>query len=178
MMNLLFSPKGRIGSAEFMRGAFVLIAMAVIVRLSSLVNFGLSMILGILALVSLWCWVVLWVKRFHDGGKSGWMSLVPIIIFLIAGYIGGEVMNNMFAADLIEEMERSAADALISGGMWEMFSSLLSASEAMAKKMAIPGAIFGAVLSGAFSYIGNKMIKHDPQENQYGLGSATGDVFN
>ncbi len=168
MGNLLFSPNGRIGAAEFQRGAIMLIGLAAIIKLSALVSYSLSNILNVAALVMLWCWVVLWIKRFHDAGKSGWMSLVPIAAFLVTTMVVGVMLSPMMMGDMSAEMADMAEDAVGEQDLASMFSAMGKMGAGAARKMAIPGAILGVIVSGAIAYIGNMLIKHDGVENQYG----------
>ncbi|MCF6219682.1 MAG: DUF805 domain-containing protein [Robiginitomaculum sp.] len=159
MGNLLFSPNGRIGSSEFMRGAIILIAIAAFLAILPMISYKLGSILGILGLVMIWCWVVLWIKRFRDGGKSGWMSLVPILVFIVASMIVSSVISSMFAGDMANEMADAMENAGEAGDLGAMFKMMGQMGEAAAKKTAIPSAIGGAIVSYAIAYVGNMLIK-------------------
>ena len=39
---------------------------------------SLAALAGIVSFALIYPWIVIWIKRYHDGGKSGWMSLLPI----------------------------------------------------------------------------------------------------
>ena len=73
MGNLLFSPQGRISSADFMRGGYILVLAAIALGLLHLVNTAIALVLGFLNILLMYAWAVLWIKRLHEGGKSGWM---------------------------------------------------------------------------------------------------------
>lgn len=156
MLNLLFSPSGRINSSEFMKGAITLVILAVILALPEIMGMkSIAAIASIVSLVLLYCWVALWIKRYHDGGKSGWMSLVPILVYVIAAmalmfFMMGDVFAQAFQA-AAEGEQMSTAEA-----------------EAMAAGKALPYTIANAVLSLAVAFLFNSMIKHDPSDNQYG----------
>jgi len=166
MMNLLFSPSGRINSAEFMKAAYILIAIAAILALLPLISTSLSF-LGILGLVMIWCWVVLWVKRYHDGGKSGWMCLIPIVIWIVLSWILSAVVLPMFAGDAVKAAQEAANAAAASGDIGAVFKAAMGSTKATA----LPSAILGAVASFAVAFLFNNMIKGDPGENQFGPAS-------
>ena len=168
MLNLLFSPSGRISSSEFMTGAYVLIAAAFIIALLPLISYALAAPFGFLGLVMIYCWVVLWVKRYHDGGKSGWTCLLPIVVFLVLSLIAGMVVSMMGLSGIDPAMESQMNEAAESGDLSGMFSMLMGATGDIAKKTAIPNAISGAVVSLIVVFIFNGMIKGDPGENQFG----------
>jgi uncharacterized membrane protein YhaH (DUF805 family) len=160
MGNLLFSPSGRINGSDFMRGVVVLIAISAVLNILPLISMKLAM-LGILGIVLLWCWIVLFIKRFHDAGKSGWMCIIPIIAFVVASVVVSTLVQSMFAGDMKQAMtELSTSGAGL--------SEVLEATSAMAKKTALPSAIAGAVVSYAIAFITNSMLKSDPDENQFG----------
>lgn len=162
MGNLLFSPNGRIGAAQFQKGALILIVLGFLIKVSPMINFQLSMILGIIGWVFIWCWIVLWIKRYRDSGKSGWMCLIPIIIFAVLLTIANQVVTSM---SMTPEMQQEMMEAMTNNGddPGSMFKSLLGASADIAKKTALPLAITGAVISALIAFGFNAMIKHQPE---------------
>ncbi len=171
MGNLLFSPDGRITPSEFMRGAIILIAVGALIALMPLISLKLSMAFSVVGLVLIWCWVVLWVKRFHDSGQSGWMSLVPIGVWLVLSMIAGMILMPMFMGDMAAqqaEMQAAIEKAAESEDATNVLSTVMGATGEIAKKQAIPKTIMGLVVSGIVAYVGNMLIKHDPDENQFG----------
>ena len=160
MGNLLFSPSGRINGSDFMRGVVILIAISAVLQILPLISTALGM-LGIIGIALLWCWVVLYIKRFHDAGKSGWMCILPLLAYIVGGVIVGMLVQSMFAGDMKQAMEEAVSSGAGLGDVMEMTS-------AMAKKTALPSAIAGAVVSYAIAFITNSMLKSDPEENQFG----------
>ena len=79
MGNLLFSPTGRIGSQDFMKAGVILIILGIMLSLLKISNPSMVMLVGIGNIILIYPWVCIWVKRLHNGGKSGAM---------IFGYIG------------------------------------------------------------------------------------------
>ncbi len=157
MGNLLFSPSGRIGSSDFQKGALILIVLAIILSLPGVLGLpeGISTVIELLGIVLIWCWIALWIKRYHDAGKSGWMSLIPIILYIVIfigvifGYAGNEIGQLMAAAtdpDAAAEAE-AAFDAKTGGIAFLAISAVIS-----------------AVIALGF----NAMIKSDPDDNQFG----------
>jgi len=168
MGNLLFSPSGRIGPADFMKGVYVLIAIGVILTLLPLVSFSLSMVFSLLGLVTLWCWIVLFIKRLHDGGKSGWLCLLPILAFIVLSFVISSVVTGMFAGDLQAEIEAATKAAGESGDIGEIMRITKEMGAGMAKKTAIPSAIASALVSFIIAYGFNAWVKRDDHDNQYG----------
>jgi uncharacterized membrane protein YhaH (DUF805 family) len=167
MGNLLFSPSGRIGPGQFMSGYTVVIVASLVLGLLPIFVPALAM-LSILGLVLFWCTIVLWIKRYHDGGKTGWMCLIPIIVTAVIGGIASTVLAGMFvdpdaAAALAEAAEAGDFGALFGaagkGGMTTMGAIIVN--------------VVGAVISYVIAMVFNNMIKHDAHDNQYGPEAGT-----
>jgi uncharacterized membrane protein YhaH (DUF805 family) len=106
MVSLLFSFRGRINRARYWLGnsgvvvaAFVL-AFAGALILAPLGDKGAAgglmlALMGAIMLVAAWCTLALQVKRFHDSGRSGWFSLIPMIpaTMIFITFVGGAAMN-------------------------------------------------------------------------------------
>ncbi|MDP2260841.1 MAG: DUF805 domain-containing protein [Caulobacter sp.] len=69
---LFFSPDGRIGRQAFWIGWLVLIG----------VNFLLFWV-PFLSLVTIYCWICVCSKRFHDMGRSGWLAAIPVTLSIV-----------------------------------------------------------------------------------------------
>ncbi len=166
MGNLLFSPSGRINSGDFMKGVTLIVLITLGVGLLPVISSALA-ILSILTLVFLWCWVVLWVKRYHDGGKSGWMCLLPIIVYIVLATIMSMILPAMFtdpeAAAAIEEAATAAAEA---GDFGAMFKAASGGAMSTVGKIVVP--LIGAALSYGIAFLFNGMIKGDAHDNQFG----------
>ncbi len=129
-------------------------------------------------IVAIYCWIALFIKRFHDGGKSGWLCLVPGLVFVFGAWIISAVVPPMFAPELYNNMQTAMEDVLMSGGD---FASVMSATmeiskeygEPMAKKIALPQSVILAIWSLVVAFLSNALIKHDPKKNQYDNPSKT-----
>ena len=168
MGNLLFSPSGRINSSEFMQGIIYLIIASTILQLLTGFVPALS-VLGIVGLVFIWIWIVLYIKKFHDAGKSGWMLLLPLVASIVLLMVLNMIMTPMFAGDMQADVQKAMEEAAQSGDMSAIMK--MGSSGAMAKmkaKMAIPTAIAGAVVAYGVAYVTNMLFPHDPNDNQWG----------
>ena len=168
MGNLLFSPSGRVNPDEFMRAAYVLVAVTFLINLMPMVSVALGSILKLLVIVTLYCWTVLFIKRYRDGGKSGWWVFAPIVVFLIAAAIHNAVVPGIFAPDLYAEMQSAIEEATMEGSFVGIIAASKEYAEPLAKKIALPSSAIYAVMSLAIAFVFNAMIKHDPQDNEFG----------
>lgn len=161
MMNLLFSPSGRMNSGEFMKAAITLIVLAVILSIPSLMGMsqGLQTILGIVSFLLIIPWIFIWIKRYHDGGKSGWMSLLPILVYaVVLGILMSVMMGDVFAYTMQAASEGAGA----------MDADMEAEIEAMTKAKAVPMTIASTVVSLAIAFLFNATIKQEPNDNQFG----------
>ncbi|PHS35116.1 MAG: hypothetical protein COA91_13610 [Robiginitomaculum sp.] len=155
MGSLLFSPNGSIGSAEFMRAGFILVAIAALLGVVAYLMPQMSDPLGYLQFLLLYPWAVIWIKRLRDGGKSGWMFLVYLLIYVVLAIIaflivgGGEIMK----------LSMEAA----SEGMGK--DEMTAKAEAIARSIQIPSMIVGAIVSLIILYIGDKTIPKGVSED-------------
>lgn len=79
--SLFFSADGRIGRQSYWIGWLVLLGVNVVL--------GWIPLLGwLLSLVTVYCWVCVSSKRFHDMGKSGWLTVIPIVTGLVLPIVG------------------------------------------------------------------------------------------
>lgn len=150
-----------------MSGALVLVIIGLVLGLLPIFVPALG-ILGIVGLVLIWCWIVLWVKRYHDGGKSGWMCLIPIIVWLVIGGIVGAVLPGMFADPGALEAIEAATEA---GDFGAILQSAMGGG--MTKTGQLVNAGLGAVVSYVVAMLFNNMIKHDAHDNQFGPEAGT-----
>ncbi|MCY4575518.1 MAG: DUF805 domain-containing protein [Chloroflexi bacterium] len=82
--NVLFSYSGRIDIATFwLKGVIPLVGAWVVLGIVPVAVPELVLLLFPVWLVSLWMQFAILAKRWHDRDKSGWMSLVGFIPFLI-----------------------------------------------------------------------------------------------
>ena len=161
MGNLLFSPNGRINPGEFMKGAIILIIIGMLLSLPSILGMNkIGTPLGFLSYLLAFPWVVIWIKRYHDGGKSGWMCLIPLVVYAVLLMI---LMGVLLGAEFSQMFEMIAAGA--SEAEQKEFS------ENMGKGKEIPLTLVGLGTSLVVSFLFNSMIKRDDHENQFGPAS-------
>ena len=81
MSNLFFSPSGRIGSQDFMKAGVILIAIGAGLSVLKIISPATGLIAGIASLVLLFPWICIWLKRLHNGNKSGEMIVGYIALY-------------------------------------------------------------------------------------------------
>lgn len=166
---LLFSPSGRIGPADFIRGAIALSVLLFLVKISPLAGIAVSGIVQIVGLVLIYCWLALFIKRYHDAGKSGWLALIPvaIIVGLGAFFVNG-LVTEMVAPELLESLQDEMIEATSDGFGSVMQVSQGETAQELARTSAFPVALTRAAMAFSVAYLTNMMTKSDPGPNQYG----------
>ena len=171
MGNLLFSPSGRIGPSEFTKGIMILAVISAVLTIIPMFSFTLGSMLSIIGIVLLYPLVCLLIKRSHDGGKSGWMSIVWLIIMGIIGFALSYLAQMFTIGDLQEQMEAATTAAAESGDFGAIMEAAKEFGPQIAKKTAIPSAIAGLVGSYIGAFVINKIVGRDDHENQFGPAS-------
>ena len=147
MGNLLFSPNGRINPSDFTKGIMIIAVISAVLTIIPMFSFTLGSVLSIVSLVLLYPLFCLLIKRSHDGGKSGWMSILWLIIFGIIGFALSYLAQMFTVGDLKEQMEAATTAAAESGDFAAIMEAAKEFGPQIAKKTAIPSAIAGLVLS-------------------------------
>jgi uncharacterized membrane protein YhaH (DUF805 family) len=109
---LFTSFDGRINRAKFWAGVGVLIALSIVAAIldsilgSDLGGSGTGLIAAIFGLASIFFFIAIYAKRWHDRGKSGWwtlIALVPVIgqiwILVELGMLEGDRGANQYGPD-------------------------------------------------------------------------------
>ena len=163
MGSLLFSPSGRIGPSAYMKGMLVLAAISVVISLVPLVSPGLALILSFASLILFIPFIFLGIKRSHDAGKSGWMVLTHILLFMGVGAAIGFLLQTIGMGPSAE-IEASMTAAGEAGDMGEV----MRLTGELAKDQAIPSAISSIVGYVVAAFLINMFNKQDDGDNQFG----------
>ena len=163
MGSLLFSPSGRIGPSAYMRGMLIIGAIAAALNLVLLVSPALGMILGIIGLVFYVCLIMMGIKRSHDAGKSGWMSVTHLLLFFGVSAALGLLLNaiGMGVSEADEAALQAAGETGDLGAVMELTGQIAQAT-------AIPSAITTFLAFAITAFLVNMFNKQDMGDNQYG----------
>ena len=157
----MMSANGRMAPSDFQKAGLVLVAITFVLALLPLaLPIVVAGLISILSLVLLYPWVCIWSKRLHDAGKSGWLFLVVLVVWIILSLVVSKIVTLIFGG----EAARMMANAIETGNM----DAVMQANEATVQATALPGAILNALLGIAMVFGGNAILKQDPQENRYG----------
>jgi len=134
-----------------------------------LFSFQLSQMLGFVSLLLIIPLFFLLIKRSHDAGKSGWMSIVWFILWILVFIALGMLVNAIMPSAAQVELETALEAAMTEGGgLGDIMALTKEMGPAIAKQTAIPGALSGLVGTAIAAYLINMLNKRDDHENQYG----------
>lgn len=150
-METIFNPFGRIGPTKFRNTAIILIAVGAAFSLLPLIRPELTL-LSFASLLLFYPWLVIWVKRFHDAGKSGKFFLAVLVVWLAVGF----AVNHFIVARFVPAPPPVDPHFV------------MASIKAQMQANALPGTIASVIISLAFVLILNEELKSEPGENAYG----------
>ncbi len=155
MGNLLLSPRGQINTQQFYHGGFILILLSIGLGLITLISPELGMTLSFVNIILMYCWGVIWIKRLHHGGKSGWMFLAYVMLYSAISLVLAFIML-LFAGG--EEFMQLVVDKASEKITDEQFRVR---AEAWSIKHMVPTLITKSIAGILTLYIGDKTIPTD-----------------
>ncbi|PHS21222.1 MAG: hypothetical protein COA84_16030 [Robiginitomaculum sp.] len=164
MGNLFFSLKGRISPAQFQQGAIILIVINFALAMLPLVSISFALLAFPISLLLAWMWFSLWSKRLHDAGKSAWMVLLVLLVSFGLSFAATRLVY------MVTGFDQATVTAAAQAAGTDIMGAMKASIEA-GKSIVLPGAIAGAISTFIIVFLGNMVLKSDPEENQYGLAT-------
>jgi uncharacterized membrane protein YhaH (DUF805 family) len=168
-MAQFFSPNGRIDQPTYWRAVLILFVISAAL---SAVSAFVSPFLGFVGLIFIWPWIAVHVKRFHDSGKSGWLTIAMVVLALIVSLVSSFILPGLFGIDqlaLQEEMQRDIERAA-SGDPSLAISAAMEASKKVAQAQLLPSILATGIVTGVVGFVMGLINNTDPNDNQYGPG--------
>lgn len=156
MTTTMLDPKGRLDPSGFRNAALILIGVGTILSILSVLSPAMMM-LSLVSLALIYPWVVIWSKRLHDAGKSGWMFLLVLVLYLVATFCASYFIGQQFGPPVDPNAD-----------LEQMMATMTAAAQATA----IPSTVASVVISLAFVFAANALLKSDPGPNAYGPAPA------
>lgn len=149
--SLFLSADGRIRRSEFWIGWLVIFA----------VNALLGWVIPLLSILLIYPTVCIFSKRLHDMGKTGWLQLIPVVVWCVAVPVAVLGLGAAFitAAAVGDADYQEVADALAAGG---------AAGFALFGAMALVAALVVQLVF--FLWVG--LSPGQPGENRFGKPSG------
>ncbi|MFN7054191.1 DUF805 domain-containing protein [Hyphomonas sp.] len=176
-MELYLNPNGRIDQQTYWQAVLVLFGIsAAITLLSAFVN----PFFGLLSFIFAWPWIAVHVKRFHDAGKTGWLTLALVALGMVLSFLLGALLPGLFGvntAELEAELQRDLSRAQAQGDLDAIMSATTASLQQVGQAQLIPSIVSTGIMTAIFGTIMG-MLKTDPNDNQYGPGpGGPGELF-
>ncbi len=115
---MFLSPEGRMNQKDYWIAVAILFA-------AWLLSLALHVLSSVIWVLMIYPWICVCAKRLHDGGRSGWLTLVPFIIDLIAFilavlFAGASMMGAVWTMATVGTSP--AAWATLFTALWVMFA--------------------------------------------------------
>jgi uncharacterized membrane protein YhaH (DUF805 family) len=168
-MDLLFSPNGRIDQPTYWRAVLILFGISAVL---TVVSAYVSPFLGFASIIFIWPWIAVHVKRFHDAGKTGWLTLAMIVLAIVVSAIASFVLPGLFGVDVASmqrEMEENMEDYLSSNDPGAAMAYVMQESKRISQAQLLPSILSTGIVTGVIGFV-MSLFKTDPNENQYGPG--------
>ncbi|MFN3313348.1 MAG: DUF805 domain-containing protein [Hyphomonas sp.] len=176
-MELYLSPNGRIDQQIYWRAVLTLFGIsAAIAILGAFVN----PLLGLLGLVFVWPWIAVHVKRFHDAGKTGWLTVALVAVALVLYIILGLALPGLLGVDTAEieaEMQREMERATSQNDGGAMFSAMMDGARRANQAQLVSSIVSTGIVTGVLGAIMG-LLRTEPNDNQHGPGpGGTSELF-
>lgn len=168
-MELYLNPNGRIEQPTYWRAVLVLFGISAVL---SFISAFVSPFLGFVGILFIWPWIAVHVKRFHDAGKTGWLTVAMVLLAVVVSIVLALFLPALFGVDqaaLQAEMQREIEQASASGNPAAAMSVAMEASKKAAQAQLIPSLVSTLIVTGVVGAVMG-LFKTDPNDNQYGPG--------
>lgn len=170
-MELFLTPNGRIDQPTYWRAVLILFGISAAL---SVVSAYVSPFIGFVGILFIWPWIAVHVKRFHDAGKTGWLTLAIVLLAVVVSFVLALFLPGLFGVDpaaMQEEMQREIEQAASSGNPAAAMSVAMEASKKASQAQLLPGILSTLIVTGVVGAVMG-LLKTDPNDNQYGPGPA------
>lgn len=169
-MELFLTPNGRIDQPTYWRAVLILFGVSAAL---SVISAYVSPFLGVAGLLLIWPWIAVHVKRFHDSGKSGWMTLAMVVLAFVISFVAGMALMGVFGATTLalqEDMQREMEAAASGGDPSAAITAAMDATKRIAQAQLVPNLLSSALVTAVVGFVMGAINKTDPNDNQYGPG--------
>jgi ABC-type multidrug transport system fused ATPase/permease subunit len=146
-MELLFSPNGRIDQPTYWRAVLILFGISAVL---TVVSAYVSPFLGFASIIFIWPWIAVHVKRFHDAGKTGWLTLAMIVLAIVVSAIASFILPGLFGVDVASmqrEMEENMEDYLSSNDPGAAMVYVMQESKRISQAQLLPSILSTGIVT-------------------------------
>ena len=176
LSGILFNPQGRISPAEFWRGLIVLIGISIVLSVISVYSpVAVASILSVVSLLLVYPIICVYGKRFHDNGRTAWLVLAVLVVYIIISMILTAVLTPILASEFAA-FQTELQEQIASGEVGFVEAMELAQAQAGSTLvLTIVVTLIASLLTGFFV----ARLSSDPDENEHGMptGGETADTF-
>lgn len=168
-MQLFLSPNGRIDQGTYWRGVLILF---VISALLSVASAYVSVMISFLGILFVWPWIAVHVKRFHDAGKTGWLTIAMVVLAIVVSAIASMVLTPLLGGD-VEALQAEMTDEIMNIGddAAAMMQVTMEYTKKISQAQLIPSILSTGIVTGVVGVVMG-LFKSDPAPNQYDIGGG------
>lgn len=167
-MELYLTPNGRIDQQTYWRAVLTLFGISAAI---SVLSAYVTPLIGILSLLFIWPWIAVHVKRFHDSGKTGWLTVPLVLLAMVCFLVLGAVVPGLFGVNTAEmqvefqrEMERVSQD-----DPGRVFAVMMDGVARMSQAQLVPEIVTTGLVTGILGAVMG-LMRTDPNDNAHGPG--------
>ncbi|MCA8902541.1 MAG: DUF805 domain-containing protein [Hyphomonas sp.] len=166
---VLFSPKGRIGRRDFLRGIILLTGVSIIVQVGA--TFALPPLV-LAQYVLIWSYACVFGKRLHDAGYSAWLYLAFLAGFVVLQVIVSNLLMPLLSPEVLPVQAELEAIGM-TGDFAGMVQAMSERAPEIARLSALTSLAALLVTSAALALAGAQ-LKSDPHPNAHGPATGPG----
>jgi len=163
LTRLLFSPNGRIGPRDFLRGIIILLAVVIVNQVLSVYGGVFFAPVSLVVTVGIiYGYLCVFGKRLHDRGMSAWFFLLLLVAYVIMDAIFQAILTPFLAPEALA-LQEGLAD-MVSRGRWEDATVFM---QDLAREVLFSALLSVIAINGILGFAMSR-LRSDPGMNQYG----------
>lgn len=168
-MNLFLSPNGRIDQGTYWRGVLILFAISAVMTAASAY---VSVAISFLGIFFVWPWIAVHVKRFHDAGKTGWLTIAMVVLAIVVSMVASAILTPLLGGN-VEALQEEMTNEIMNMGddPGAMMQVTMDYSKRIAQAQLVPSILSTGVVTGVVGAVMG-LFKSDPAANQYDVAGA------
>jgi uncharacterized membrane protein YhaH (DUF805 family) len=169
LAGILFNPQGRISPAEFWRGLIILIAISVVLTVVSVYSpVAVASILGIASILLVYPIICVYGKRFHDNGRTAWLVLLVLLVYVVFSMILSAVLTPILAPEFAA-FQADLQEKIVNGEVG--FVEAMELGQAQASSTLVLNIVVTVVASLVTGFFVAR-LSSDPDENEHGMPTS------
>ncbi len=166
-MSLFLSPNGRIDQGTYWRGVLILFAISAVLAAASAY---VSVAISFLGIVFVWPWIAVHVKRFHDAGKTGWLTIAMVVLAIVVSVVASAILTPILGGN-VEALQEEMTEEMMNLGddPGAIMKVTMDYTKKISQAQLVPSILSTGIVTGVVGAVMG-LFKSDPGPNQYDVG--------